>query len=86
VLGSHAQQKGSLVGPDRLRFDFTSPRALTPEELAKVEDLVNQRTLANHTVRTEVLNMDEARARGHFCFGQRLRVDDFVTRNDPVFG
>jgi alanyl-tRNA synthetase len=64
VLGAHAQQKGSLVGPDRLRFDFTSPRALTPEELAKVEDLVNERTLANHTVRTEVLNMDEARARG----------------------
>ncbi|HWZ91798.1 MAG TPA: alanine--tRNA ligase, partial [Polyangiaceae bacterium] len=64
VLGSHAQQKGSLVGPDRLRFDFTSPRALTPEELAKVEDLVNERTLANHTVRTEVLNMDEARTRG----------------------
>jgi alanyl-tRNA synthetase len=64
VLGSHAQQKGSLVGPERLRFDFTSPRALTPEEISKVEDLVNQRTLANHSVRTEVLNMDEARARG----------------------
>jgi len=64
VLGAHAQQKGSLVGPERLRFDFTSPRGLTPEELGKVEDLVNQRTLENHTVRTEVLNMDEARARG----------------------
>jgi alanyl-tRNA synthetase len=64
VLGSHAQQKGSLVGPERLRFDFTSPRALTPEELAKVEDLVNERTLGNHPVRTEVLNMDEARTRG----------------------
>jgi alanyl-tRNA synthetase len=64
VLGSHAQQKGSLVGPERLRFDFTSPRAMTPEELSKVEDLVNYRTLANHSVRTEVLNMDEARARG----------------------
>ncbi|MEI9939317.1 MAG: alanine--tRNA ligase [Pseudomonadota bacterium] len=64
VLGSHAQQKGSLVGPDRLRFDFTSPRALSPEEISKVEDLVNQRTLANHAVQTEVLNMDEARARG----------------------
>ncbi|MEO7036264.1 MAG: alanine--tRNA ligase, partial [Polyangiaceae bacterium] len=64
VLGSHAQQKGSLVGPERLRFDFTSPRALTPEEISKVEDLVNQRTLANHTVRTEILNMDEARSRG----------------------
>ena len=64
VLGSHAQQKGSLVGPERLRFDFTSPRPMTPAELSKVEDLVNQRTLQNHTVRTEVLNMDEARSRG----------------------
>jgi alanyl-tRNA synthetase len=60
----HAQQKGSLVGPDRLRFDFTSPRALTPAELSKVEDLVNQRTLENHPVRTEVLTMEDARTRG----------------------
>jgi alanyl-tRNA synthetase len=64
VLGSHAQQKGSLVGPERLRFDFTSPRGLTAEEISKVEDLVNERTLANHSVRTEVLNMEEARTRG----------------------
>ncbi|HEY2410361.1 MAG TPA: alanine--tRNA ligase [Polyangiaceae bacterium] len=64
VIGSHAQQKGSLVGPDRLRFDFTSGRALTPAELAQVEDLVNQRTLGNHAVRTEVLSMEEARKRG----------------------
>ncbi len=64
VLGSHAQQKGSLVGPERLRFDFTSPRGLSPDEISKVEDLVNHRTLANHTVRTEVLNMEEARTRG----------------------
>jgi alanyl-tRNA synthetase len=64
VIGGHAQQKGSLVGPDRLRFDFTSGRALTPAELAQVEDLVNQRTLGNHAVRTEVLSMEEARKRG----------------------
>jgi alanyl-tRNA synthetase len=64
VLGSHAQQKGSLVGPERLRFDFTHSRPLTPEEIARIEELVNARTLANHPVRTEVLTMDEARARG----------------------
>lgn len=64
VLGPHAQQKGSVVGPDRLRFDFASPRALTPEEIARVEDLVNQRTLQNHPIRTEVLTMEEARQRG----------------------
>jgi alanyl-tRNA synthetase len=64
VLGPHAQQKGSLVGPERLRFDFTHPRAVTPEELARIEELVNERTLGNHPVRTEVLTMDEARTRG----------------------
>jgi alanyl-tRNA synthetase len=64
VLGPHAQQKGSLVGPDRLRFDFTHSRALTSEEIARIEELVNARTLANHPVRTEVLTMDEARTRG----------------------
>ncbi|HSU41434.1 MAG TPA: DHHA1 domain-containing protein, partial [Polyangiaceae bacterium] len=64
VLGPHAQQKGSLVGPERLRFDFTHPRALTPEELARIEELVNERTLRNSPVRTEVLLMEEARKRG----------------------
>jgi alanyl-tRNA synthetase len=64
VVGAHAQQKGSLVGPDRLRFDFASARALTPEELARIEELVNERTLGNHPIRTEVLTMSEARDRG----------------------
>jgi alanyl-tRNA synthetase len=64
VVGPHAQQKGSLVGPDRLRFDFTHSRALSPEEISAVEELVNERTLKNVPVRTEVLTMDEARARG----------------------
>jgi alanyl-tRNA synthetase len=64
VVGTHAQQKGSLVGPDRLRFDFTHGKPLTPEELARIEELVNERTLGNHPVKTEVLSMDQARARG----------------------
>ena len=64
VLGAHAQQKGSLVGPERLRFDFTHSKALTPEEIARVEELVNERTLKNSPIRTEVLTMEEARARG----------------------
>jgi alanyl-tRNA synthetase len=64
VIGQHAQQKGSLVGPDRLRFDFTHSRALTAEEIARVEALVNARTLGNYPVRTEVLTMEEARKRG----------------------
>ena len=64
VLGEHAQQKGSLVGPDRLRFDFTHNKPLTPEEIRQIEDLVNERTLANYPVQTDVLSMDDARKRG----------------------
>jgi len=64
VVGAHAQQKGSLVGPERLRFDFTHQKPLSAEEIGKIEDLVNQRVLGNVPVRTEVLSMDEARTRG----------------------
>ncbi|RYZ09409.1 MAG: alanine--tRNA ligase [Myxococcales bacterium] len=64
VLGPHAQQKGSLVGPDRLRFDFTHTKPLTPGEVAQIEDLVNERTLANYPIGTDVLSMDDARKRG----------------------
>lgn len=64
VLGSHAQQKGSLVGPERLRFDFTHNQAITAEEIAQIEKLVNEQILLNHPIRTEVLTMEEARKRG----------------------
>jgi alanyl-tRNA synthetase len=64
VLGPHAQQKGSLVGPDRLRFDFTHGRPLTAEEIARIEEIVNAAILHNDPVHTEVLSMEEARQRG----------------------
>jgi alanyl-tRNA synthetase len=64
VLGAHAQQKGSLVGPDRLRFDFTHGSPLSSEELWEIETLVNEQVLLNHSVQTEILNMDQARQRG----------------------
>ncbi|MGC4089668.1 MAG: DHHA1 domain-containing protein [Polyangiaceae bacterium] len=64
VVGSHAQQKGSLVGPDRLRFDFAHSQPLSADEIARIETLVNERTLGNHPIRTEVLSMEQARARG----------------------
>ena len=64
VLGPQAQQKGSVVGPDRLRFDFTHSSAITPEQLVKVEDLVNERVLKNVPVRTDVMSMSEARSKG----------------------
>jgi alanyl-tRNA synthetase len=64
VLGPQAQQKGSLVGPDKLRFDFTHSKPLAAQEITQIEDLVNERTLANYPIRTEVLSMEEARTRG----------------------
>jgi alanyl-tRNA synthetase len=64
VVGPQAMQKGSLVGPDRLRFDYSAGRPLTPEDLARIEDMVNQATLENTPVVTEVLPMDQAKERG----------------------
>ncbi|WP_437684118.1 alanine--tRNA ligase [Sorangium sp. So ce131] len=64
VLGEHAQQKGSRVGPDLLRFDFTHNKPLTREEISRIEDLVNEKLLSNAKVTTEILPMDEARRRG----------------------
>jgi len=64
VLGAGAMQKGSLVGPDRLRFDYAGSRPLTAEEIRRIEDLVNEAVLDNTPVTTEVLPMDEAKGRG----------------------
>ncbi|HEY6460782.1 MAG TPA: alanine--tRNA ligase, partial [Polyangiaceae bacterium] len=72
VLGEAATQKGSLVAPDRLRFDFAFGRALTPEEITRIEDLVNAKVLADAPVLTEVLPIDEARKRGAMAmFGEK---------------
>ena len=64
VLGEQAQQKGSRVGPDVLRFDFTHNKSLTREEIAAIEDLANAKILTNAPVLTEVLSMAEAKKRG----------------------
>jgi alanyl-tRNA synthetase len=64
VLGEHAMQKGSLVGPDVLRFDFAHNQAMTSEEVAAVEQKVNAKILTNAPVQTDVLGIAEARAKG----------------------
>ena len=64
VLGPQAQQKGSLVGPDRLRFDFTHNAPLTADEISQIERLVNEAILKNHPITTELLTMTQARDRG----------------------
>ena len=64
VLGEQAMQKGSLVGPDRLRFDYAGSRPLEADELVRIEDLVNAKILENAPIETEVLPMDDAKKRG----------------------
>jgi alanyl-tRNA synthetase len=64
VLGEHAMQKGSRVGPDILRFDFAHNRPLSEEEIVRIEDLVNGKILENAPVLTSVLPIDEAKKQG----------------------
>lgn len=61
VLGSHVEQAGSYNDANRLRFDFTHFSAMTPEEISKVEDIVNKEVAANLQVVTEVMSLDEAK-------------------------
>ncbi|APE31298.1 alanine--tRNA ligase [Halomonas aestuarii] len=64
VLGDHVQQKGSLVTPERLRFDFSHFEPMTAEQLAEVERLVNEQILANAPTLIEQTTLDEAKAKG----------------------
>ncbi|HML12889.1 MAG TPA: DHHA1 domain-containing protein, partial [Xanthobacteraceae bacterium] len=72
VLGDHVAQKGSLVAPDRLRFDFSHPKPMTEEEIAKVEDIANAVVLENAPVTTRLMAVDEAIASGaRALFGEK---------------
>ncbi len=85
VLGTHVMQKGSLVGPDRLRFDFSHYEALTADEIDRVERLVNAQIRANAPAETEVMTPEAAQAAGAIAlFGEKygeqvrvLRLGDF---------
>ena len=84
VLGDHVHQAGSLVEPDRLRFDFTHFEAITPDQLNQVEDMVNDAILEGMAITTEELPIAEAKARGAVAtfgekYGQTVRV---VTMGD----
>ncbi|MGB3410898.1 MAG: alanine--tRNA ligase [Microthrixaceae bacterium] len=79
VLGSHVKQQGSLVDPDRLRFDFAHFAAVSSEEIEAIEDLANAEVLGNGEVRHFETSMDEARELGAIAFfgdkyGERVRV------------
>ena len=72
VLGDHVAQKGSLVSPERLRFDFAHPKAITTEELAAVEDIANRVVLENAEVATRLMSIDDARESGaRALFGEK---------------
>jgi alanyl-tRNA synthetase len=72
VLGDHIAQRGSLVAPDRLRFDFVHQKPITPEELARVEDIANEVVLENDEVTTRLMAVDDAREAGaRALFGEK---------------
>jgi alanyl-tRNA synthetase len=72
VLGDHVAQKGSLVAPDRLRFDISHPKPISAEEIGQVEDIVNEMVLQNSPVTTRLMAVDDAIASGaRALFGEK---------------
>ena len=79
VLGDHVHQAGSLVEPDRLRFDFTHFEGITPQQMGEIDRLVNDAVLEGYTVVTEVLPIEEAKKKGAIAvfgekYGEAVRV------------
>ena len=79
VLGSHVTQKGSNITSERLRFDFSHPEKMTPEQIKKVEDLVNEAIVQNHQVVCEDLPLEDAKKRGAMGvfdskYGEKVKV------------
>ncbi|WP_315919649.1 alanine--tRNA ligase [Mesorhizobium sp. SP-1A] len=79
VLGTHVAQKGSLVAPERLRFDFSHPKPISAEELEKVEEMANEIVVQNAPVATRLMSVDDAIAEGAMAlfgekYGDEVRV------------
>jgi len=81
VLGDHVQQKGSLVAPDRLRFDFSHYEGVTEEQQQQIEDLVNQQIRRNTPAETKLMSYDDAVASGAIAlFGEKYEDEVRVLR------
>jgi alanyl-tRNA synthetase len=81
VLGSHVQQKGSLVDPEKTRFDFSHDKPMTDEEIRQIELRVNNEIMQNHPTRAQVMPIEEARKSGAMMlfgekYGDEVRVMD----------
>jgi alanyl-tRNA synthetase len=90
VLGPHVAQKGSQVGPEHLRFDFSHPKAVSAEELAKVEDMVNAVVRQNSDVSTRLMGTEQAIASGAMAlfgekYGDEVRVLTMGTDGDKPY-
>ena len=87
VLGDHVAQKGSLVNDQYLRFDFSHPEAMKPEQIRRVEDIVNEQVRRNLPIHTDIMDLESARATGAMAlFGEKydakvrvLTMGDFST-------